>query len=202
MTRYLLRDVRKNDTLNASREPGPVRSCHLCVTDWNRNPPPLATHTHTHTHNTCYHTLANTHSHTHTLQAPRQQVVVRGGVSCAWQKGWSSRDWHIEQICTVVFIYLFISHIKCLLFLFVCLTECDKLRKDGFRSSQYYSQGPTFSDKAKSTSSLQDDDDDDDEKKVPTHKATSGRHTKVPGSLDSLILWEDETVIVIHAWFA
>lgn len=24
-------------------------------------------------------------------------------------------------------------------------SECDKLRKDGFRSSQYYSQGPTFS---------------------------------------------------------
>ncbi|XP_061667488.1 NHS-like protein 1 isoform X2 [Syngnathoides biaculeatus] len=47
------------------------------------------------------------------------------------------------------------------------LRECDKLRKDGFRSSQYYSQGPVFSDTAPSGSSLcdDDDDDDDDEKK-------------------------------------
>ncbi|KAM4633610.1 NHS-like protein 1 isoform 2-T2 [Polymixia lowei] len=41
------------------------------------------------------------------------------------------------------------------------LRECDKLRKDGFRSSQYYSQGPMFSDPAQSTSSLQDEDEDD-----------------------------------------
>nr|XP_046228472.1 NHS-like protein 1 isoform X3 [Scatophagus argus] len=45
------------------------------------------------------------------------------------------------------------------------LRECDKLRKDGFRSSQYYSQGPTFSDPTQSTSSLQDDEDDDNDKK-------------------------------------
>ncbi|XP_029902801.1 NHS-like protein 1 isoform X2 [Myripristis murdjan] len=45
------------------------------------------------------------------------------------------------------------------------LRECDKLRKDGFRSSQYYSQGPTFSDPTHSTSSLQDEDDDDNDKK-------------------------------------
>ncbi|XP_061602420.1 NHS-like protein 1 isoform X3 [Cololabis saira] len=41
------------------------------------------------------------------------------------------------------------------------LRECDKLRKDGFRSSQYYSQGPTFSDPLQSTGSLQDDEDDE-----------------------------------------
>ncbi|XP_028252790.1 NHS-like protein 1 isoform X3 [Parambassis ranga] len=45
------------------------------------------------------------------------------------------------------------------------LRECDKLRKDGFRSSQYYSQGPTFSDPLQSTSSLQDDKDDEIDKK-------------------------------------
>ncbi|XP_061559846.1 NHS-like protein 1 isoform X3 [Phycodurus eques] len=45
------------------------------------------------------------------------------------------------------------------------LRECDKLRKDGFRSSQYYSQGPVFSDTPQSGSSLHDDDDDDGEKK-------------------------------------
>ncbi|XP_071388370.1 NHS-like protein 1 [Centroberyx affinis] len=45
------------------------------------------------------------------------------------------------------------------------LRECDKLRKDGFRSSQYYSQGPIFSDPAQSTSSLQDDDEDENDKK-------------------------------------
>ncbi|XP_034018230.1 NHS-like protein 1 isoform X2 [Thalassophryne amazonica] len=45
------------------------------------------------------------------------------------------------------------------------LRECDKLRKDGFRSSQYYSQGPTFSDPLRSTRSLPEDDDDDNDKK-------------------------------------
>ncbi|KAL0967812.1 hypothetical protein UPYG_G00257420 [Umbra pygmaea] len=46
------------------------------------------------------------------------------------------------------------------------LRECDKLRKDGFRSSQYYSQGPTFSGRADSQSSLQDDQDDTDKKSM------------------------------------
>ncbi|XP_036831860.1 NHS-like protein 1 isoform X5 [Oncorhynchus mykiss] len=46
------------------------------------------------------------------------------------------------------------------------LRECDKLRKDGFRSSQYYSQGPTFSGRAESHSSLQDDEDDTDKKSM------------------------------------
>ncbi|XP_026196630.1 NHS-like protein 1 isoform X3 [Anabas testudineus] len=45
------------------------------------------------------------------------------------------------------------------------LRECDKLRKDGFRSSQYYSQAPTFSDPIQSTSSLQDEEDDENDKK-------------------------------------
>ncbi|KAM4529150.1 NHS-like protein 1 isoform 3-T3 [Fundulus diaphanus] len=44
------------------------------------------------------------------------------------------------------------------------LRECDKLRKDGFRSSQYYSQGPTFSDPKQSTSSLDEEDDENDRK--------------------------------------
>lgn len=46
--------------------------------------------------------------------------------------------------------------------------ECDKLRKDGFRSSQYYSQGPIFSDPLQSTNSLQGEEDDDNDKKVRT----------------------------------
>ncbi|XP_008054497.1 NHS-like protein 1 isoform X1 [Carlito syrichta] len=40
------------------------------------------------------------------------------------------------------------------------LRECDKLRRDGYRSSQYYSQGPTF---AANSSSLCDDYQDEDE---------------------------------------
>ncbi|XP_019729263.1 NHS-like protein 1 isoform X3 [Hippocampus comes] len=46
------------------------------------------------------------------------------------------------------------------------LRECDKLRKDGFRSSQYYSQGPTFSDTPQSGSSLHEEDDDDEKKSL------------------------------------
>ena len=38
--------------------------------------------------------------------------------------------------------------------------ECDKLRRDGYRSSQYYSQGPTF---AANASPLCDDYQDEDE---------------------------------------
>ncbi|XP_061610199.1 LOW QUALITY PROTEIN: NHS-like protein 1 [Phyllopteryx taeniolatus] len=56
------------------------------------------------------------------------------------------------------------------------LRECDKLRKDGFRSSQYYSQGPIFSDTPQSGSSLHDDDvDDDDEKKSLASAAEDDR---------------------------
>ncbi|XP_029318872.1 LOW QUALITY PROTEIN: NHS-like protein 1 [Cottoperca gobio] len=51
------------------------------------------------------------------------------------------------------------------------LRECDKLRKDGFRSSQYYSQGPTFSDPLQSTSSLQDEEEDDNDKKSTASSA-------------------------------
>uniref|UniRef100_A0AAY4B8K0 NHS-like protein 1 n=1 Tax=Denticeps clupeoides TaxID=299321 RepID=A0AAY4B8K0_9TELE len=40
------------------------------------------------------------------------------------------------------------------------LRECDKLRKDGFRSSQYYSQGPTFS---SPTHYIQPEDEDADD---------------------------------------
>nr|XP_051710249.1 NHS-like protein 1 isoform X3 [Oryctolagus cuniculus] len=41
------------------------------------------------------------------------------------------------------------------------LRECDKLRRDGYRSSQYYSQGPTFA--ANSSPGGEDDQDDDAE---------------------------------------
>ncbi|XP_023662698.2 NHS-like protein 1 isoform X2 [Paramormyrops kingsleyae] len=41
------------------------------------------------------------------------------------------------------------------------LRDCDKLRKDGFRSSQYYSQGPTFSGSNMSDDSPQEDEDMD-----------------------------------------
>ncbi|XP_046878252.1 NHS-like protein 1 isoform X2 [Hypomesus transpacificus] len=44
------------------------------------------------------------------------------------------------------------------------LRECDKLRKDGFRSSQYYSQGPTFAGPEPPHGALQDDEDDNDKK--------------------------------------
>ncbi|MBN3276522.1 NHSL1 protein, partial [Polyodon spathula] len=48
--------------------------------------------------------------------------------------------------------------------------ECDKLRNDGFRSSQYYSQGPTFSSSNLSDGSLCEQDDPD--RKV-IHRATA-----------------------------
>ncbi|KAM6992448.1 NHS-like protein 1 isoform 2-T2 [Tautogolabrus adspersus] len=55
------------------------------------------------------------------------------------------------------------------------LRECDKLRKDGFRSSQYYSQGPMFSDPAESTISMQDEEDDENDKKSTASSAEDNK---------------------------
>ncbi|CAI9173575.1 unnamed protein product [Rangifer tarandus platyrhynchus] len=69
------------------------------------------------------------------------------------------------------------------------LRECDKLRRDGYRSSQYYSQGPTF---AANSSPLCDDYQDEDEETDPKCSAssseeerlTSTRRPKTPTSSD------------------
>ncbi|XP_026088556.1 NHS-like protein 1 isoform X2 [Carassius auratus] len=55
------------------------------------------------------------------------------------------------------------------------LRECDKLRKDGFRSSQYYSQGPAFSGSTNSQHEDEDIEDDDADKKST---ASSGDYEK------------------------
>ncbi|XP_026146639.1 NHS-like protein 1 isoform X4 [Carassius auratus] len=55
------------------------------------------------------------------------------------------------------------------------LRECDKLRKDGFRSSQYYSQGPTFSG---STNSQYEDEDIEDNEADKKSTASSGEEEK------------------------
>lgn len=66
----------------------------------------------------------------------------------------------------------------------LCHPECDKLRKDGFRSSQYYSQGPIFSDPLQSTNSLREDEDDENDKKVHVSTLITVRHTEIsPGRL-------------------
>lgn len=52
-------------------------------------------------------------------------------------------------------------------FLFPCLlAECDKLRRDGYRSSQYYSQGPTFSSSSSAICGSYQDDYEEIEQKV------------------------------------
>ncbi|XP_055043207.2 NHS-like protein 1 isoform X9 [Misgurnus anguillicaudatus] len=55
------------------------------------------------------------------------------------------------------------------------LRECDKLRKDGFRSSQYYSQGPTFSRRTESQNEDEDNEADDADRKST---ASSGEEEK------------------------
>ncbi|XP_051732308.1 NHS-like protein 1 isoform X3 [Ctenopharyngodon idella] len=55
------------------------------------------------------------------------------------------------------------------------LRECDKLRKDGFRSSQYYSQGPTFSGSSNSQHEDEDIEGDEADKKST---ASSGEEEK------------------------
>lgn len=85
------------------------------------------------------------------------------------------------------------------------LRECDKLRKDGFRSSQYYSQGPTFTDPLQSTSSLQDYEDDDHDKKstassVDDDKSQLSMRPQTPqgqegegSEVDGLAVWNKGT---------
>ncbi|XP_059971017.1 NHS-like protein 1 isoform X6 [Mesoplodon densirostris] len=68
------------------------------------------------------------------------------------------------------------------------LRECDKLRQDGYRSSQYYSQGPTF---AANSSPFCDDYQDEDEEPDPKCSVSSSeeerlstRRPKTPTSSD------------------
>lgn len=42
--------------------------------------------------------------------------------------------------------------------------ECDQLRRDGHRSSQYYSQGPTFASSGPPSDEYPDEDDETDQK--------------------------------------
>ncbi|XP_074165801.1 NHS-like protein 1 isoform X5 [Sminthopsis crassicaudata] len=44
------------------------------------------------------------------------------------------------------------------------LRECDKLRRDGYRSSQYYSQGPTFSKASSACDTYKDEDEESNRK--------------------------------------
>lgn len=83
--------------------------------------------------------------------------MVKNGV---WQQS-------CDEICTIPVLLCLINA-----FISDYPAECDKLRKDGFRSSQYYSQGPTFSDPAQSVSSLHEDEDDEIDKKVRRTKFT------------------------------
>ncbi|XP_051511056.1 NHS-like protein 1 isoform X3 [Myxocyprinus asiaticus] len=55
------------------------------------------------------------------------------------------------------------------------LRECDKLRKDGFRSSQYYSQGPSFTGPTQTQHEEEDSEVDDADKKSI---ASSGEEEK------------------------
>lgn len=135
--------------------------CHLCVTDWT--PPHRHTRTLLHTHSFLnsppHHTLAYTLTHT------SQPHLSRWWREEVWAALGSREGDHVTKISAFQLFFFSLFCITCF-FVSVCPAECDKLRKDGFRSSQYYSQGPTFSDNTQSTSSLQDDEDDDNDKKV------------------------------------
>ncbi|XP_054018620.1 NHS-like protein 1 isoform X3 [Dryobates pubescens] len=67
------------------------------------------------------------------------------------------------------------------------LRECDKLRRDGYRSSQYYSQGPTFSSSSNATCGSYQDDYEEIEQKCPVsspeeEKLISIKRPKTPVS--------------------
>ncbi|ELK09676.1 NHS-like protein 1 [Pteropus alecto] len=65
------------------------------------------------------------------------------------------------------------------------LRECDKLRRDGYRSSQYYSQGPTFAaNSGPLCDDYQDEDEDTDQKTDlllgPHSCSIKGMHSEEP----------------------
>ncbi|XP_068087770.1 NHS-like protein 1 isoform X3 [Hyperolius riggenbachi] len=68
------------------------------------------------------------------------------------------------------------------------LRECDKLRRDGYRSSQYYSQGPTFSSSPNmGCTSYEEDDDEEHSRKFSVssseeERLLSGKRPKTPVS--------------------
>ncbi|XP_005859197.1 PREDICTED: NHS-like protein 1 [Myotis brandtii] len=68
------------------------------------------------------------------------------------------------------------------------LRECDKLRRDGYRSSQYYSQGPTFASSGPPSDEYQDEDDETDQKgsisSSEEERHISIRRPKTPTSSD------------------
>ncbi|XP_060096148.1 NHS-like protein 1 [Heteronotia binoei] len=67
------------------------------------------------------------------------------------------------------------------------LRECDKLRRDGYRSSQYYSQGPTFSSSSSPICGNYQDEEDEQKCSTPTpekEKLISIKRPKTPTSND------------------
>ncbi|KAM8947074.1 NHS-like protein 1 [Pelodytes ibericus] len=67
------------------------------------------------------------------------------------------------------------------------LRECDKLRRDGYRSSQYYSQGPTFSSSPSMVCTHYQEDDEEEERKFSVssseeEKLLPGKRPKTPVS--------------------
>uniref|UniRef100_A0A5F8HHA7 NHS like 1 n=1 Tax=Monodelphis domestica TaxID=13616 RepID=A0A5F8HHA7_MONDO len=68
------------------------------------------------------------------------------------------------------------------------LRECDKLRRDGYRSSQYYSQGPTFSKSSLACDTYKDEDEESDQKcsisSSEEEKLIATRRARTPTSND------------------
>ncbi|XP_063773501.1 NHS-like protein 1 isoform X3 [Pseudophryne corroboree] len=67
------------------------------------------------------------------------------------------------------------------------LRECDKLRRDGYRSSQYYSQGPTFSSSPDMVCTSYQEDDDEHSRKFSVssneeERLLTGKRPKTPVS--------------------
>uniref|UniRef100_A0A8C5WGH7 NHS like 1 n=1 Tax=Leptobrachium leishanense TaxID=445787 RepID=A0A8C5WGH7_9ANUR len=65
------------------------------------------------------------------------------------------------------------------------LRECDKLRRDGYRSSQYYSQGPTFSSSPNMVCSHNPEDEEEHDRKLSVssseeERLLSGKKPKSP----------------------
>uniref|UniRef100_A0A7N4V6U0 NHS like 1 n=1 Tax=Sarcophilus harrisii TaxID=9305 RepID=A0A7N4V6U0_SARHA len=68
------------------------------------------------------------------------------------------------------------------------LRECDKLRRDGYRSSQYYSQGPTFSKASSACDTYKDEDEESNQKcsisSSEEEKLIATKRTRTPTSND------------------
>lgn len=118
--------------------------------------------------------------------------------ACAQQcsMNWCLNSCYRPVICLKVFTYSLTLQIVNDWMVMLTSPECDKLRKDGFHSSQYYSQSPAFS--ATSLCENVHLDEEKTEKKKKVNLSTN-LNTVLPFTLACMLLLEKQLYLFGYA---